>query len=388
MEGSGGYPPPSDSRKCYKCGEGGHFIRDCAEFWKAKALGRPFVPSLQPSAAGRTGRAAMGGALDSSMRRSRSANSGSERSATTDDTNTLMREYLVQMAEERRIRVEREAEEERRRTEEEARRIRENKRLRRLEERQKPEEERDARLLHIIRSEMCKDREEERERYEKKGKMAARSTGMTETVEEEKERLRRLIAPRTLGVADNFEDEELLTLRMLACKLGQAEKHKRGPDLPIGNSPPVVTPEEKPAGVMSDEARARIELLKTERVSEPTATSTPTKIDLSLKHILATCGPGGKEKFEKECFDFYDALTIEELKEACRQEKVAYGNRDLAIKRLIIRRAVVAYDPTVIPLPSSTPRVQTRSNKGVVLKEEAAHEQYDSEDSLSDDESE
>ncbi|GBG63730.1 hypothetical protein CBR_g39272 [Chara braunii] len=165
------------------------------------------------------------------------------------------------MAEERRLRIEREAEEEPRRTEEEARRTRETKRLQRMEERQRLEEERDARLLS---SEMRKDREEERERYEKKGKMAAKSSGMIETIYKEKERLRRIIAPRTMGAAEVVEDEELVPLRMLACKLGLTEKRKCGPDIPVGNSPPVVTPEKKPAGMLTNEARAHIELLKTE----------------------------------------------------------------------------------------------------------------------------
>ncbi|GBG68371.1 hypothetical protein CBR_g2914 [Chara braunii] len=74
------------------------------------------------------------------------------------------------MVEERRLRIEREVEEERRRKEEETRRAREDKRLLRQEERQKLEEERDARLLRIVHSEMRKERDKEREKYEKKVK--------------------------------------------------------------------------------------------------------------------------------------------------------------------------------------------------------------------------
>ncbi|GBG88333.1 hypothetical protein CBR_g46899 [Chara braunii] len=258
-----------------------------------------------------------------------------------------------------------------------------------MEERQRLEEERDVRLLRIIRSEMRKGCDDERQRYERKGKMAARGSGTTETIDDEKERLRRIIAPRTLGDAEDFEDEELLTLRMLVFKLGQTEKRKRGPDIPVGNSPPVITPEKKCMGMLLDEARARIEQLKLERGSDMGTMSTPTKIDLSLKHITTSCGPGGKEKFEQECLDFYDALPIDELKEACRREKVPYENSEYAIKRLIIQRSAVTYDPTTIPLPlSSILRMQTQSSKGVVLKEEATQEPYDSEASFSENDSE
>ncbi|GBG76067.1 hypothetical protein CBR_g21307 [Chara braunii] len=254
------------------------FIRDCAEFWQVKALGRAFVPSAQTVNPTRTGRPAVT-STSIAAQRSRSAECGSERGETGDDTNALMSEYFLQMAEERRNRVEREAEEERRRKDEELRQERENKRLLCQEERQRLEAERDARLLRIIRSEMRKDRDEERE------------------------------------------------------------------------SPPIVTTEKKSNMKLSGESMARIELLKSELGADAGTSCTPKKIDLSLKHIMASCGPGGKEKFEKECSDFYDALTTEELKEACRHEKVAYGNRELAIKRLVIRRSSVAYDPSVIPLP-------------------------------------
>ncbi|GBG79944.1 hypothetical protein CBR_g30208 [Chara braunii] len=184
-----------------------------------------------------------------------------------------------------------------------------------------------------------------------------------------------------------MEDEELLALRRYTAKLDLLEKRKRGPDLPVGNSPPLVTPENKLSSRLLEEAKGRIEMLKGDQAKEVGTISTPSKIDLSLKHIMASCGLGGKEKFEQECHDFYDALTIDELKEAYRREKVAYENRELAIKRLITRRSAVAYDPSAIPLPV-TPHVMTRSGKGVVIKEETKPVISDSDDSFSDEESE
>ncbi|GBG61313.1 hypothetical protein CBR_g20348 [Chara braunii] len=367
MERGGGGGLPPDNRKCYKCGESGHFIRDCAEFWQAKAQGLMFIPSSQVNTQACTGRPAVVG-TNTMARRSRSAESGNEKSATGEDMNALMREYFVQMAEERRLRVEREAEEVRLRQEAEERRIKENRRLQRQEERLRLEEERDTRLLRIVWSEMRKDREEERARYKRKGKGAARMSVRNEAMEAEKEKLRRLIAPKILEPAEEAEDEELLSLRRMAARLNLVEKRKRGPDIPIGNSPPMVTPEKKLNTKLTEETKARIEPLKSEQGADYGSASTPSKIDLSLKHISASCGVGGKERFEQECQNFYDSLSIEELKEACRREKVTYGKKELAIRRLVIRRAAIAYDPVVIPLPS-TPCTGTRSTKGVVIKE-------------------
>ncbi|GBG79024.1 hypothetical protein CBR_g28737 [Chara braunii] len=279
-----------------------------------------------------------------------------------------MREYFIQMTEERRFRVEREAEEARLRKEEEVRRAKENRRLLRQEERLKLEEEREARLLRIIRSEMQKDREEERERYERKGKGVTRTSGRNEAIEAEKEKLRRLIAPEILETPEEVEDEELRTLRRMAAKMNLIEKRKRGPDASVGNSLPMVTPEKRVNTKLTEESKMRIETLKRELGSDSGTTSTPSKIDLSLKLISASCGVDGKERFEQDYHDFYDSLTIEELKEACRREKVVYGKRDLAIKRLVIRRSAVAYDPANIPLPL-TPRTGTRTTKKVTIKE-------------------
>ncbi|GBG79253.1 hypothetical protein CBR_g29304 [Chara braunii] len=385
--GSGG--APQDTRKCYKCGEGGHFIHDCAEYWQVKALGRAFVPSAQTAAPARTGRTNAIG-VNSMVRRSRSMESARERSEAREDMNTLMRDYFMQMAEERRLRVEREAEETRRRREEEERRLRESKRVQRQEEHMRLEEEQDAKLLRIVRSEMRKDRDDERERYERKEKAVARTGSRNEAAQAEKERLRRLIAAKSIGPDAEEEDEELLALRMMTINLNIAEKQKRGPEMAVGNNPPLVTPEKRSNLKLTEKSKTRIEQLRSDLTTDTGTTSTPGRIDLSLKHISASCGIGGKEKFEEECQDFYDALTIDEIKEAWRREKVAYGNRELAIKRLVIRRSAVAYDPSNIPLPS-TPRTKTRSDRGVIIREAKKEDDIpapsDSEASYSEDES-
>ncbi|GBG74786.1 hypothetical protein CBR_g19298 [Chara braunii] len=245
--------------------------------------------------------------------------------------------------------------------------MKESRRLRRQEERLRLEEERNSSLLRIVRSEMSKDREEERERYERKGKGTARNIGRNDAIEVEKERLRRLIAPEILETADEAKDKELRNLRRMAARMNLIEKRKRGPDVPVGNNPPVMTPEKKPNTKLTEESKTRIEILKQELGADPGASSTPSKIDLPLKHITASCGVGGKERFERDCHVFSDSLTIDELKEACRREKVVYGKRELAIKRLVIRRSAVAYDPVNIPLPL-TLRTEARNTRGVTIR--------------------
>ncbi|GBG93092.1 hypothetical protein CBR_g58777 [Chara braunii] len=74
------------------------------------------------------------------------------------------------------------------------------------------------------------------------------------------------------------------------------------------------------------------------------------KISLSLKHVTAGAGPGAREKYEEECRELFEALTIEELKDACKAEHVVYGKRELAINRLVKRRVTKVYDPINVPL--------------------------------------
>ncbi|GBG63760.1 hypothetical protein CBR_g39304 [Chara braunii] len=296
------------------------------------------------------------------MRRSRSVESSGERErADTEDTNTLMKEYFLQLAEERRERMEQEAQEERRRNEEAVRLEKEKKRLEKLREKQQYEEDRDARLLSLIDAKIRSDQEERRNHGEMVGKQGKKVNELGETIEEEKERLR-----RTLALHESFEaDEELLLLRKQAAGLriqDKLEKRKRGKEVAIGNSPPMITPEKRSNTTMSDESRRRIEELRSAPSGEPQTSGTPRKIDLTLKHISASCGPGGKERYEAEVRNFYDALTVEELKEVCKREKVIYGKREMAIKRLVIRRVATAYDAAYIPLPA-TPKMTTRSAK-------------------------
>ncbi|GBG77602.1 hypothetical protein CBR_g24049 [Chara braunii] len=380
----GGGAPPPYGRRCYKCGEGGHLIRDCAKFWRARAQGRPFVPLAPPATQTRTRRTTTTGTENVNFRRSRSADSGSERSG--ENTDALMREYFVHMVEEQRERIEREKEAERRRAGEEAQHEKEARRAAREEQRLRMEEERDARLMRIIRREMKKDKEEDEECYELKGKRQVKMASRVETANDEKERLRKWIAQRTIGKEES-EDEELMALRRQAAKLELMEKRKQGPDVPIRNSPPMTTPEKRTSKGIFEEAKTHIESMRGDLMKDIMTSSTPSKVDLSLKHIMATCGPGGKKKFEQDCQEFYDTLTIDELKEACRREKVAYGNRELAIKRLVIRRSAVAYDPSNIPLPT-TPHVTTRSSKGVTIKEERKPDTSESDQSFSEDDSE
>ncbi|GBG64903.1 hypothetical protein CBR_g48369 [Chara braunii] len=296
------------------------------------------------------------------MRRSRSVESGGECERTDpDDTNTLMREYLLQLAEERRERMEREAQDERMRIEEAARLEKEKKRLERLREKQQYEEDRDARLLIMIDAKIQRDQEERRNRGEVVGKQGKKVNELGEPTEEEKERLR-----RTLALHESFQaDEELLLVRKQAAGLRiheRIEKRKRGKEVAVENSPPMITPEKRSNMALSDESRRRIEELRSAPPGEPQTSSTPRRIDLTLKHISASCGPGGKERYEAEVREFYGAPTVEELKEVCKREKVNYDKREIAIKRLVIQRVAMAYDAVYIPLPA-TPKMTTRSAK-------------------------
>ncbi|GBG84181.1 hypothetical protein CBR_g38154 [Chara braunii] len=313
--------------------------------------------------------------------RSRSAEGGSSRHG-SDEANSLMREYFVQKALEKKAKREKEEEEEKIMKEELARKEKERKKLMKMEERFRLEEERDSRLLRIIRGEMKKDQEDYAVK-DKRGKGKARLNERGETVEEEKERLRRMLRVQ-YSKEDDTENEELRMLRRRAAKLEIHEKRKRGPDVAIGNSPPMVTPEKRTGPRLTEESKKKIEELKSASKPPAESSETPTKLDLSLKHITTSCGPGGKEKFEQKCRDFYDALTIEELKEVYRRERVPYGKRELAIKRLVIRRSVVAYDPTVLPLPTS-PRQSSRKSVGIGCSKEEVKESM-SEDSDSEDE--
>ncbi|GBG87546.1 hypothetical protein CBR_g45604 [Chara braunii] len=267
-----------------------------------------------------------------------------------------MREYFVQLAEERRERME-----ERRRKEEAVRLEKEKKRLEKLREETQYEEDRDARLLAMIDSKILRDQEERRSRGVVIDKQAKKVKEFGETMEEEKERLW-----RTLALHETYEaDDELLRLRKQAAGLRiqeKVDKRKRGKEVALGNSPPMVTPEKRSNTVLSEGSRRRIEELRRAPAEDPQTSDTPRKIDLTLKHISASCRPGGKEKYESYVRDFYDALTIDELKEVCKRERVTYGNREAAIKRLVIRRVTTAYDATYIPLPA-TPRMTTQSTK-------------------------
>ncbi|GBG85528.1 hypothetical protein CBR_g40166 [Chara braunii] len=254
-----------------------------------------------------------------------------------------MREYFAEMARERRVRREKEEMKEQNRREEEARTVKERRRLQREEERQQREAERGARLLRIIKGELMKEPEGNRESQVRRGKRVARVNEFGETVEEENERLRRTIAKQEDEGTD-VEDEELRVLGLRAAELEIKEKRKRGPDLPIGNSPPMAAPEKRSNVRLSEEAKRDIEEFRTTSNGECGPSGVPRKIDLTIKHISASCRVGGKEKYEADCREFYDALTVEELKEVCRHEKIPYGKHEAAIRRLVIRRSSVAYD--------------------------------------------
>ncbi|GBG66505.1 hypothetical protein CBR_g63088 [Chara braunii] len=308
--------------------------------------------------------------MDEVARRSRSADSNTDRHG-NEEMNAMMREYFVELAREKRERRKREELEEKSRKEAEAREAKERRRMQCGEERQRREADRDARLLRIIKGELMKEPCAGNSGPVVREKQKAKLNGYRETVEEEKERLRRMIVKQEEEEVET-EDDELRLLRLRASKLELKEKRKRGPEVSIGNSSPMTTPGKRSHVKLTDEAKCAIEELKRASTEEGGTSLIPRRIDLSLKHISAACGVRGKKNSVEECKEFFDALTVEEIKEICRKERVPYGNRDAAIKRLVIRKSAVAYDPAFLPFPP-TPTMKTRSKCATAeVKEETA----------------
>ncbi|GBG72495.1 hypothetical protein CBR_g12066 [Chara braunii] len=374
-------------KTCYKCGEADHFANVCEEYQDAKAKGVAFVPPPPRPRQGRTTTIQEGQqqSLDSSVNRNGSTY-----------TDRLMREYFLELAEERRARKEQEAREQEEKQAEEVRLKRERERLERLEERKRYEDQRDARLLRLVRVEWGGSTKQATERKERR-KEKVNERG--ETVEEEKERLRREIAMQPSSEEEG--DTELLLLRRRAPKININDKRRRDPEKAMENSPPLTTPKKgQRTGLMADargirpelgtEAKSKIEEIRSSEAEKTVSASTilePVgKLSLSMKHVSARCGPGDRERYKEECRDLFEALTIDELKEACRNERISYTNRDMPIKRLVTRRRLKAYDPINLPLPES-PRVVPKIPKSVrslqskpIIKVANEESEYEAED--------
>ncbi|GBG72318.1 hypothetical protein CBR_g11897 [Chara braunii] len=187
-----------------------------------------------------------------------------------------------------------------------------------------------------------------------------------ETAEEEKERLRREIAMQVSSEGD--EDTELLLLRRRAVRINIYDKRRREPEGNIAGSPPSTTLKKgQRLGLTADARRRRTELgseakIQINEIRNYDAGQTASasiilkpveKLSLSLKHVAAGCAPGDREKYEEECRDLFEALTIDELKEVRKSEKISYTKRDIGIKRLVARRLLKAYDPINVSLPES-----------------------------------
>ncbi|GBG78633.1 hypothetical protein CBR_g27859 [Chara braunii] len=251
----------------------------------------------------------------------------------------------------------------------------EKKRLEELAERRRYEDERDARLLRMVREEVLRGEEKEDvgivAKKVKKVVKVIRTNERGETPDEEKERLRGMIAVGETEEAE-FEDDELLRLRHRAAGLSLNDKRKWGKEMAVGDSPPMTTPMKGQRTGLCIGAKTWISETRSEggavagssaSILEPLG-----KISLSLKHVTAGTGPGARERYENECREIFEALTVDELKDACKAEHVVYGKREMAINRLVKRRVVKAYDPVNVPLPE-TPGVVRRSGRNICLVE-------------------
>ncbi|GBG63785.1 hypothetical protein CBR_g39329 [Chara braunii] len=342
-------------KTCYKCGEADHFASVCEEYHDAKTRGVSFVP---PPPRPRQGQAMT---TQEEHPRSLLADSLTNRGGPT-YTDKLMRKYFLELAEERRARKEQEVREQQERKAEELRLKREKKRLERLEERKRYEDERDARLLRLVRVECGSNERPGSAKREKKVRVNDRG----ETVEEDKERLSREIAMQPSS--DEEEDTELILLRRRAARININDKRRRDLEKQTAESPPLTTETKGQRTRFMADARGLRPVLGMEVISrieeirscEAGKTASASKIlapvgklALSMKHVFAGCGPGDREKYEVEYRDLLEALTIDDLKEVCRNEKISYVKRDIAIKRLVTRRLLKAYDPINVPLPQS-----------------------------------
>ncbi|GBG77326.1 hypothetical protein CBR_g23656 [Chara braunii] len=194
---------------------------------------------------------------DSGARRSHLVESSGDRTI-PEDTKALMKEYFLQLVEERRERIEKEAREERKRVEEGTRVEKEKKRLERLCEKQQYEEDRDARLLSLIDARMMREQEDRRSQGETVVRPTKKVNEFGETIEEKKERLR-----RTLTLQESFDaDEEFLLLRKKAVGLRIQDKRKHGKEVAVRNNPPMTTPKKRTLTTLTDESRRGIEELQ------------------------------------------------------------------------------------------------------------------------------
>ncbi|GBG61919.1 hypothetical protein CBR_g26083 [Chara braunii] len=319
-------------RTCYECGEPDHFASVCKEYWEAKDRGVPFVPPPPPAYV-RTGRTVFG---SGSERRSHSTDNYAMRRE-DEETNAMMRSYFREKALMWKQEKENLAKEEEKRKQEALRLEAEKKKQEEIEERKRVEDEQDARLLRIIRSEIRVESDTENERAPRRIRKLVRRNERGETLEEEKERLRRTIALHQEEEA--VEDEELILLRRRAAGLVISDKRKREKEVVIGDSPPMITPTKGQRTRLGTMVKLRIEEIR--ETGKVATSSSPIpepvgKIALSLKHISVGTGPGAREKYEADCRELYKALTVEELKEACKTERINYaksGKLDLSSPR-------------------------------------------------------
>ncbi|GBG60111.1 hypothetical protein CBR_g3355 [Chara braunii] len=216
--GSGGQLPsyprnPMAGRTCYKCGDPDHFANVCKEYWEAKESNKPFVSP--PLGTGRIERTMAPG----SERRSLSADSYTVRSE-SDEMNRLMREYLARKEQVRVEKMEKEKREEAEREAEAARQEKARGKLEKEAEKKREQKERDDQLLYLVRMEIQREtgkkiesEESETRKYDRKTRKHVKTNERGETIENEKERLRREIAFLEAAEEEEEEDNELQFLR-------------------------------------------------------------------------------------------------------------------------------------------------------------------------------
>ncbi|GBG79314.1 hypothetical protein CBR_g29463 [Chara braunii] len=346
----------------------------CAEYRQAKVRSVPFVPPppLNQSRSRRT-------MTIGTERQSHLADTATPR-VENNKANDMMHEYFLQMALERRERIEREARELEQRREKEARLERERRRQKRLEEKRQYEEERDERLLRKIREEVSGGYDSEASRkFGGRPKYTVKRNEYSETREDEKEWLLRTIASLGRYREIEEEDKELVELRrrVAGLRLGLEKRKRPVVEGLVGNNPPMMTPTKEHRTRLSKEVKTRIEEIQNAEAGKEAESSVtknilaslePTgNIGLSLKHVTTDTGPGAREKYERDIRYLYEALTVDELKDQCKIEKISYGNRDLAIKCLVIRQIIKAYDPVDVPLPDKMRDFEHVAKRNTIL---------------------
>ncbi|GBG80522.1 hypothetical protein CBR_g30983 [Chara braunii] len=240
--------------------------------------------------------------------------------------------------------------------------------------RKREEAERDERLMRWLKMQLWRENRSPEDKAERRFRLkVGRRSSKKETRSSEKRRLRKMIECAGGGSSSSkFEDEELNDFQKKAAKAELCEKRKRGEDMAISNSPPLTTPskERRTKGkipvtsgssgkkVTTTSGRYKFRMRSSPKKSppkQPPARNSPLKkqspkklenkrFDPKMKGVVASCGPGGEERYVEDLRRHTMDANIDDLKVICKDLKIKYRNREQATTAITDRRLAEAYD--------------------------------------------